>query len=50
MLVGYARTSTADQVAGLEAQRRDLEAAGATKIFSDHISRLRPSATPWRSV
>ena len=38
MLVGYARTSTADQVAGLEAQRRDLEAAGATKIFSEHIS------------
>jgi DNA invertase Pin-like site-specific DNA recombinase len=38
MIVGYARTSTADQVAGLEAQSRDLEAAGATKIFSEHIS------------
>jgi len=38
MLIGYARTSTADQVAGLEAQTRDLKAAGAEKIFSEQIS------------
>ncbi len=38
MLCGYARTSTADQVAGLEAQERDLRVAGAEKLYSEHIS------------
>ena len=38
MLVGYARTSTADQNAGLEAQQRDLTAAGCKKIFSEQVS------------
>jgi DNA invertase Pin-like site-specific DNA recombinase len=38
MLVGYARTSTADQTAGLEAQERDLYAAGAEKVFSEQVS------------
>jgi DNA invertase Pin-like site-specific DNA recombinase len=37
-LIGYARTSTTDQKAGLEAQRRDLQAAGCTKIFQEEIS------------
>ncbi|HEY5409295.1 MAG TPA: recombinase family protein [Caulobacteraceae bacterium] len=37
-VVGYARTSTADQAAGLNAQIRDLEAAGATKVFSEQLS------------
>lgn len=37
-LVGYARTSTAEQVAGLEAQVADLEAIGCTKIFQEHVS------------
>lgn len=37
-LVGYARTSTTDQKAGLEAQLRDLEAAGCTKIFREELS------------
>ena len=37
-LVGYARTSTADQKAGLEAQVRDLNAAGCTKIFQEEVS------------
>jgi DNA invertase Pin-like site-specific DNA recombinase len=32
--VGYARTSTTDQVAGLESQIADLKAAGCTRIFS----------------
>jgi len=39
-LVGYARTSTTDQKAGLEAQLRDLGAAGCTKIFSEELSAL----------
>jgi DNA invertase Pin-like site-specific DNA recombinase len=36
--IGYARTSTTDQKAGLEAQQRDLTAAGCTKVFSEHLS------------
>ena len=38
MIIGYFRTSTIDQVAGLEAQRRELEAAGAEKSFSEQSS------------
>ena len=38
MLIGYARTSTAEQVAGLEAQTRDLEMAGCSRIFSERVS------------
>ena len=37
-IVGYARTSTADQKAGLEAQLRDLQAAGCTKVFKEEVS------------
>lgn len=37
-LVGYARTSTTDQKAGLEAQLRDLNEAGCTKIFQEELS------------
>ena len=38
MLVGYCRTSTFEQVAGLQAQERDLRAAGCERIFSEQIS------------
>jgi DNA invertase Pin-like site-specific DNA recombinase len=38
MVVGYARTSSLAQVAGLEAQERDLRAAGCEKIFSEQVS------------
>lgn len=38
MLVGYARTSTAEQVAGLEAQQRELRATGCTKIMLETVS------------
>jgi DNA invertase Pin-like site-specific DNA recombinase len=37
-VVGYARVSTTDQLAGLEAQQRDLAAAGCQKIFSEQTS------------
>lgn len=37
-LVGYARTSTTDQKAGLEAQLRDLQAAGCVEIFQEELS------------
>ena len=38
MLIGYARTSTFDQVAGLDAQLRDLAANGCEKVFQEHAS------------
>ncbi len=38
MILGYARTSTADQHAGLEAQERDLRAAGCEKVWSEQVS------------
>lgn len=38
MILGYARTSSLAQVAGLEAQERDLRAAGCEKIFSEQVS------------
>lgn len=37
-IIGYARTSTAEQIAGLDAQVRDLEAAGCTKVFAEQVS------------
>lgn len=38
MLIGYARTSTVDQIAGFEAQLNELQAAGCEKIFSEQVS------------
>jgi len=38
MLIGYARVSTVDQVAGLEAQERELAATGCSKVFSERVS------------
>lgn len=38
MKIGYARTSTVEQVAGLEAQERDLRAAGVEKLFAERVS------------
>lgn len=36
--IGYGRTSGLEQVAGLEAQLRDLREAGCEKIFSEQVS------------
>lgn len=38
MKIGYARTSTTEQLAGLEGQERDLNAAGCERIFSEQVS------------
>ncbi len=38
MQIGYGRTSTLEQKAGLEAQIRDLKAAGAKKLFTEQLS------------
>lgn len=38
MMIGLARTSTTEQIAGFEAQKRDLLAAGCEKIFAEQVS------------
>lgn len=43
MLVGYARTSTTEQLAGFEAQIRDLKKVGCEKIFSEQVSSVNSS-------
>lgn len=40
MKIGYARTSTTDQVAGLEKQITDLAAYGCDQIYSEHVSAI----------
>lgn len=40
MLIGYARTSTTEQDAGLDAQRRDLAAAGCERTFHEQVSSI----------
>ncbi|MGM5011599.1 MULTISPECIES: recombinase family protein [Rhizobium] len=45
VMIGYARTSTTDQKAGLDAQLRDLQAAGCTKIFKEQLSSVANNRT-----
>ena len=40
MLIGYARTSTLDQVAGFESQQEALNEAGCEKVFAEQISSI----------
>jgi DNA invertase Pin-like site-specific DNA recombinase len=42
MIIGYARTSTTEQIAGLEAQERDLKAAGAERLYQEQTSSVGP--------
>jgi DNA invertase Pin-like site-specific DNA recombinase len=42
MLIGYARTSTLEQEAGLEAQFRDLQALGCEKVIKEQTSSVGP--------
>jgi hypothetical protein len=57
ILVGYARVSTFDQHAVLDAEVRDLKAAGCEEIFSEQVSavgnaidRREPSASPGKGT
>src|SRR5271163_1035598 len=50
LLVGCARTSTAEQEAGLQAQVRDLQAAGCTKIFQEQVSSIAERAELERAL
>lgn len=38
MKIGYARTSTTEQVAGFEAQLQELKSSGCEKIFQEQVS------------
>jgi DNA invertase Pin-like site-specific DNA recombinase len=44
MNLGYARTSTIEQEAGLEAQQRDLKAAGVDRVFVEQVSSVASRA------
>ena len=41
MLIGYARTSTVDQKAGLDAQVAELKAAGVEELFVEQVSSVQ---------
>jgi len=42
MLIGYARTSTLEQIAGLEAQREALRAVGCERLYEEQVSSVAP--------
>ncbi len=42
MLIGYARTSTTEQQAGLAAQERDLTGQGVDRVFKEQTSATGP--------
>lgn len=44
MNVGYARTSTTEQIAGFEVQIKELHAAGCKKIFREQVSSVATRA------
>ena len=44
MIVGYCRTSTVEQMAGFEAQLKELEAAGVQKVFREQVSSVAERA------
>jgi DNA invertase Pin-like site-specific DNA recombinase len=42
MMIGYARTSTLEQIASLEAQRESLKAMGCDRLYEEQISSVAP--------
>ncbi len=44
MIVGYGRTSTVEQRAGLDGQVRELTAAGAERLFTEQVSSVADRA------
>lgn len=44
MLIGYARTSTLDQKAGLEGQERELREVGCDRLFIEQVSSVDVAA------
>ncbi|WP_171239818.1 recombinase family protein [Ruegeria sp. HKCCA5491] len=45
MMIGYARTSTLEQKASLEAQRESLRGVGCEKVYEEQISSVAPRET-----
>ena len=50
MIIGYARTSTVEQQAGLEAQKRDLKTAGAERFYFEQTSSVGPRKELERAI
>jgi DNA invertase Pin-like site-specific DNA recombinase len=50
MKIGYARTSTADQKAGMDAQLAELERQGCDKTFKEHLSSVAPRGELERAI
>lgn len=50
MIVGYARTSSVEQVAGFEAQERDLERLGCEQVFKEQVSSVGKRAELERAM
>ena len=50
MLIGYARTSTMEQAAGLEAQLGDLKRLGCEKIFKEQASAAGPREALYAAI
>jgi DNA invertase Pin-like site-specific DNA recombinase len=50
MKIGYARTSTSEQVAGLERQVQDLNAYGCGAIFHEHASAISGDRSQFESA
>ncbi|ODU20194.1 MAG: hypothetical protein ABS87_11695 [Sphingomonas sp. SCN 67-18] len=48
MLICYARTSTVEQMAGLEAQQVALAATRCSKVFSEQASSVGQRGSCWR--
>ncbi|RRQ21915.1 recombinase family protein [Thiohalobacter thiocyanaticus] len=46
MQIGYARTSTTDQQAGLEAQLQELQQAGAEQVYQEQVSAKESDSRP----
>ncbi|MFI5343762.1 MAG: recombinase family protein [Chlamydiales bacterium] len=40
MIIGYARTSTVEQISGFESQIKELQKAGCEKIFREQVSSI----------
>ena len=50
MLIGYARTSTTEQEAGLEAQLRDLRDYGCEELFAEQVSSVQKRGELERAI
>jgi DNA invertase Pin-like site-specific DNA recombinase len=50
MKIGYARTSTVEQVAGFADQKRELKTAGAERIYSEQVSAVAKSRPQFEAL